>query len=477
MPISINGSLSYSIYEDSTMLFRKKINDLSLWKEKETTALLIDGARQVGKTTLIREFIKGFNRSIEIDFTKNAEALSLLLEIRNYEDFTNRLSIISPITLQSRDDVLFLDEIQYYYEARANRIKEDPTYKERYIDIITLAKEIADRGQFRLILSGSMLGTTLFSINLNPTGYLRKMTMYPMDFEEFLLASGIASGLIDEIKGYFHEKKPVPESLHEYLLSKFREYIFVGGFPKAVECYLQDKTLELTSDALSSIDLWYREDISKYSEVSDRLVILEMYDILASEITMKNKKFVKSHLDLPNFKNLDLKDRFLWLKAAGIAIPTYNVTNPVVPLKISQDNKIVKLFMGDVGLLTYRLFDNAAKRKLIQDAKGIDLGAIYENAVAELLTGHGYPPYFQSTKKRGEIDFIIESNLKVIPIEIKAHGPDKQDGEFSHPALTNLLIDHPEIKESWLFGHTNIRYETPKICLFPIYMIDFVARD
>lgn len=212
-----------------------------------------------------------------------------------------------------------------------------------------------------MILSGSLLGVSIFSVNLNPTGYLRKITMYPMDFEEFLLANNINQNVIDDVKKGFIDKKPISSSIHELFLDLFNKYIFIGGLPAAVQGYVDDKSIELTSNALDSIDDWYKGDIIKYANKEDRLIILEMYNLLASEITMKNRKFVKSHLDVPNFKNLNLKDRFLWLKNAGIAIPTYNVTNPVYPLKISEDSKIVKLFFSDVGLLTHHIFGKEEK--------------------------------------------------------------------------------------------------------------------
>lgn len=459
-----------------TMLYRKALPELIKWKEKENTCLLVKGARQVGKTKLIEEFIKGFRSYLEIDFTKNLEALSLLLEVRNYDDFINRLTLISGNKVLGKGDILFLDEIQYYYEIREDRIKADPEFRERYIDIITLSKDIAERGSFRMILSGSMLGVSVFNVNHNPTGYLKELTMYPMDFEEFALANGINQGLIDEAKEAFEKRVMVAESLNQLLLRRFNEYVFVGGYPAAVQGYVDDPSLDMTSSALGIIDDWYKADIIKYASREDRLVILEMYNLLPSEITMKNRKFVKSHLDVPNFKNIDLKDRFLWLKSSGIAIPTYNVSNPIYPLAISKDSKIVKLFMGDVGLLTHKLFDKEAKRRLIVDKTGFDLGAAYENAAAELLYGHGHDTYFHSNKKRGEIDFMIERNMEAIPIEIKSYSPDKKSGRFNHAALDNLLEAHQEIKQAWVFGINNFKQESSKVSNFPIYMIDFVRR-
>ncbi len=459
------------------MLYRKKIEDLKRWKENNSTALLVDGARQVGKTKLIEEFIKDeFNNFIEIDFTKNPTALGYLLEIKDYDDLISRLSLLSDTRLSGENDVLFLDEIQYYYEIRKKRIEEDPSFAYKYSDIITLSKEITNRHGFRLIMSGSMLGVSLFNINLNPTGYVTTLTLYPMDFEEFLIANKIDENIIKELKDCFNNKIPVSETLNEMMIKKFEEYTLLGGMPKAVDAYLEDKNFVNADLAVQEIDDWYRKDILKYTKKSDRLIILEMYDLLPSEISMKNKRFVKSHMDVSNFKNLNLDDRFLWLKKAGIAIPTYNVKNPKYPLLISKDHKTVKLFFNDVGLLTHYLFDSDAKMRLLINRDNVDFGSIYENVVAETLLTHGFNPFFYSNKKRGEVDFIIERNMAIIPIEIKSFKLKNNVKSYSHPALDNLLIAHEEIKESWVFGLTNIYQESDRIYQFPIYMVDFVSK-
>lgn len=455
------------------MLYRKNIEDFISWKEKENTALLVKGARQVGKSFLIDSFIKTkFNNYIEIDFSKNMEALNYLLEIRNYDEFISRLSLITNIELKDKDDVIFFDEIQYYYEVRNNRISQEPLFKTKYVDLITLSKEIVNKNKFRIIFSGSLLGNTLFNNDLNPTGYLKTITMYPLDFEEFVLGYGINKSILDEVKNCFIKKEAVASSINELLLNKFKEYALVGGMPKAVEGYINDKSFNLTSSILENIIYWYKDDITKYTKKEDRLVVLEIFNILASEISMKNKKFIKSHLDVSNFKNLDLKDRFLWLSNAGIAIPVYNVTNPKYPLKISIDNKIVKLFSNDVGLLSHQIFKSDDLNKVLVDNK-IDLGSIYENAACQLLVANNYTPFYHSTKKGGEIDFIIEKNMNIYPIEIKSGLPNK-NGIYLHPALNNLIEKHPEINSAGVFGISNIKKENERIMMYPIYMISFL---
>lgn len=458
------------------MLYRKAYEDLLSWKNNKTTALLIDGARQVGKTFLIRQFGKeNFRRVKEINFSENLRANNLLLEVKDYEDFLARLSLLIDEPLEE-GDLLFFDEIQFYYEQRKKRIDQEPSFEAKYVDILTLSKTIADKGKWRLILSGSLLGTTLFNVRLNPMGYLDTITMYPLDFEEFLLANNISKSLISELEECFKKNIPVDDYLHLEMMEKWREFILVGGMPKVVSSFINNKDYEEVSYLQNDIISWYKRDIMKYAAVEDRLIINEIYEKLPSEISQKNKKFVKSHMDdLPNFKNLDVKDRFLWLQNAGIAIPVYNVSNPVYPLKTSQDYKLVKLFANDVGLFTATICENDDKGKLLSLESDFDFGAIYENAVAQLLLAHGYKPYFHSLKKEGEIDFIISEDFNVLPLEIKSGSPNKK-GLYEHKALDKLLSRQQKISKAYLFGNVNVKTENQNIYYYPIYMVDFLRK-
>lgn len=457
-------------------IHRNAEEKLRSWKEGSKNALLIKGARQVGKTYLIREFAnKEFEHSFEINFASDARANALLLEATDYDDFLARISLLINNPLP-KGSLLFLDEIQFYYEKREQRIKVDPNYENSHVDILTLAKSFAEKGEFRLIMSGSLLGTFLFNARLNPMGYLDEFEMHPLDFGEFLMAGGISERILEEINEAFKRQTPLEQSLHEELLKRFKEYLIVGGMPQVVDSYLTKGGFSEVGALQDYIIDWYKRDIIKYAAPEDRPVIAAIYDQLGTELSKQNRKFVKSHLDtLPNFKNLDVSDRFLWLAKAGITIPVYNVTNPVYPLKKSQDSKLVKLFANDTGLLLEMLYEGEEKAELLRRSPELDFGAVYENAAASLLTAHGHRPYFHSLKKNGEVDFIIQGNFGVLPIEIKSGDPNR-NGNYAHNALNHLLNNHPEIENAFLFGQTNIRRENERITYFPIYMLDCLRK-
>ena len=452
------------------MFFRKAVSSLDEWMSSPKKALMVVGARQVGKTTLIETFCQErFSHVAKVNFANTPSAVGILLEAENLRDFETRLSLLPNVNLGGAGSVLFFDELQEYYVAREKRIQADPNFALAHVDILTLAKEIAIEREYRLILSGSMLGATLFTVNLTPTGFVDILHMYPMDFEEFLLASGVSGQLIDTLKERFGSGNPLDKGVNDAIAAKYREYLVVGGMPEAVSAYFGGGGLAAVRKAHQGIDAWYRADIAKYARVEDRLVISEMYDRLPSEIASKNRKFVKSHLETPDFKNLDLKDRYLWLSAAGIALPVHNVTNPAFPLKLSEDSKLVKLFASDVGLLSSALLDDEGKRSIMLQTTKADLGAIYENAVAQELFAHGRKCYYHSLKKEGEIDFMIEKGGCVIPIEVKS-GKGGEAQVYSHPSLNKLLSRHSEIDEAYVFGDTNLFSEGDRIKNRPLYM-------
>ena len=457
------------------MLQRKVTSQLERWKRSSNNALLVYGARQVGKTTAIRDFCSSaFHKTAEINFSFDAHATSLFLEVKNLKDFEATLALLLGYDPQE-GDVVFFDEIQVYYEARQRAIAANPEFANRSTDLLTLAKPIAEQGKYRLILSGSLLGVTVFGINLNPTGFVDEITMYPMDFEEFLWADKVPETFISQAKSCFEQFAPMGEELNGFFLAEYRKYTVVGGLPEAVRRYVETKSLADASLAQQSVLSWYRKDIIKYAPAGSRLIILEMFQILPSEVNAKNKKFVKSHMDVPNFKNLDLKDRFLWLSSAGIALPVYNVDNPVSPLRSSVNCKTVKLFSNDVGLLVNQLFEGELQDSLLLPSSGFDFGAVYENAAATQLLCHGFLPYYHSNKKGGEIDFLIEKDLQVLPIEIKSGKPNER-GLYEHKALDHYLESNPG-KIGYVFGNTNVFSERPNIRNYPIYMLEFLSKS
>ena len=408
---------------------KRKITDrLIEWKKEDKKALLIYGARQVGKTYIIEEFIKdNFDNVIKIDFAQNPSAIPHFINLKNKEEFYINVSLYGNISLDN--SVIFFDEIQELYNS--NKKEEYTT------DLISIIKSLVIDNRVRIILSGSMLGVTLNNIHFNPMGYLDAIKMYPLDFEEYLLAKNIAPSLIDELKSCFEKKEKVPNQIHEKMLSLFNEYIVIGGMPEVVKRYIETSDISLVSNIQQTIINYYKSDITKYTPIKDRLLISEAYSLIPSELNSKNKRFIKTHIEYNSIKNIEMLEKYLWLKASGIALPVYNVTNPISPLKISEQRKTLKLFQ-------------------------------YENVIAQELNSHGYEElHYYNSKKNGEVDFILENKTKVIPIEIKS-GKTNTQGYFDHKAL-NHLISKYKYDNVYILSNENIKKED-NISYLPIYM-------
>ncbi len=439
---------------------KRKITDrLIEWKKEDKKALLIYGARQVGKTYIIEEFIKdNFDNVIKIDFAQNPSAIPHFINLKNKEEFYINVSLYGNINLDN--SVVFFDEIQELYNS--NKKEEYTT------DLISIIKSLVIDNRVRIILSGSMLGVTLNNIHFNPMGYLDAIKMYPLDFEEYLLAKNIAPSLIDELKSCFEKKEKVPNQIHEKMLSLFNEYIVIGGMPEVVKRYIETSDISLVSNIQQTIINYYKSDITKYTPMKDRLLISEAYSLIPSELNSKNKRFIKTHIEYNSIKNIEMLEKYLWLKASGIALPVYNVTNPISPLKISEQRKTLKLFSSDIGLLNNQLLNVVEKVNFMKGNTTINYGAQYENVIAQELNSHGYEElHYYNSKKNGEVDFILENKTKVIPIEIKS-GKTNTQGYFDHKAL-NHLISKYKYDNVYILSSENIKKED-NITYLPIYM-------
>ena len=340
-------------------------------------------------------------------------------------------------------------------------------------------KSLVEKGEYRFILSGSLLGAVLRDINLNPTGYMDEYKMYPLDFEEFLWAKGVGEIAINHVKECFRDKESVDPEIHKLMLKYFREYVLVGGMPEAVKAYVNSNNLFLVSEAQNQIIKKYKADIVSYvSDESLKLRIRDVFTSIPSQLSSKNSRFVSSQvLDKAYLKHNKIEDEFLWLTAAGVAISTYHVNEPVLPLALSIERKTLKLFSNDVGLLVSQLVDTGVREKLLNNEKEINYGAPYENAVAQELISHGFDEelYYYNSKKHGEVDFLITFNNEVLPIEIKS-GKRIEDQIYDHTALNNLLklYNYPV---AYVFGETNVIKENNQIYQLPIYMIDFIKKE
>lgn len=458
------------------MLNRKIEKYFDAWLKQRNTALLIKGARQVGKTYSINKFIdSNFKHKIVIDFAQRMDLVDAFAQIKNYEQLLIRLSAIDGPNLVPKETVIFFDEIQVLYKRREELAKKN-MLDEASQDLITAIKPLVIEGSYRYILSGSLLGVTLNNVVLNPTGYLDIKQMYPLDFEEYLLAKRVGENVIDYLRKCFLEKESVDEEIHKIILNHFKEYVLIGGMPQAVSDFINTKNVYTVEQTQTQIIDQYTIDITKYiDEEVKKLRVREIYKAIPSELNSKNKRFMSSHiLTKSELNRLNLIDEYLWLTNAGIAIPVFNVSAIESPLAISVERKTLKLFINDIGLLDTMLLATGIRERILNNDKVINYGAPYENVCAQELLAHGFNEklYYYNSKKHGEIDFVIEYNNEVLPIEIKSGKADEAN-VYNHLALNNALRIY-DIKEAYVFGETNYFKENDRIHQFPIYMISFI---
>ena len=433
------------------MIERKVEQRLERFRQ-EDKALLITGARQVGKTFIIREFGKqAYQSFIEINFLEDKTAASLFENARDSRDLLLRLSAIADKPLIPGQTLIFFDEVQ-----------ECP-------EIVTAIKFLVEEGSYRYILSGSLLGVDLKDIRSVPVGYMDIVQMYPLDFEEFALANRVSPNVIDALREAFEEKRPVDAVVHERMMALFRLYLVVGGMPAAVMKYLETNNLRDVIGEQQAIIALYKKDIARY-DPEEKLYLEDIFDLIPSELNSQNKRFILKNLN-ENFKFSRYSNSFLWLKDAGVALPTFCVAEPTVPLRLSKSSNLFKLFLSDVGLLASMYMDHI-QVKILNGEKSINFGAVYENAAAQELKAHGFDLYYFNSKKQGELDFLIERNGHVLPIEIKS-GKDYT----KHAALSNVLANEDyDIPEAYVFQNDNVS-QTGKITYYPIYMLMFVEKQ
>jgi len=427
----------------------KRIEDF--YRNHPQKAMMIIGARQVGKSYIIEDYAKKHYESvIKVDLIENPDYVSMFSKAKSAEDVLLRLSAVFGDQMIPGKTMIFFDEVQ---ECR---------------ELITQIKYLVQDGTYDYILSGSLLGTVFKDIISVPVGYMDIVEMYPLDFEEFAAANGVRNKVIDALRNCFDKKEPVDAFLHDRMMSLFELYLIVGGMPAAVSIYLDTKNLRKVADEQNAIIRLYRRDISKYDE-NDRLYLNEIFDLIPSELNAKNKRFILKSLN-EHARFDKYYDSFLWLKNAGVALPANVVDEPKVPLLLSKNQNLFKLFSNDVGLLTAQ-YGNEIQLKILQHETTMNFGAIYENVAAEELAAHGYTIYYYNSKKFGEIDFVIEDDGKVILVEIKS-GKDY----YRHNAMDHVLNHEPyAIKGGYVFCNGNIECDG-KVTYYPIYMLMFLQK-
>lgn len=439
------------------MLYRKFIKRIEEYLSSDSKRMmLIDGARQIGKSYIIRWVCQQkFANYIEINMEEDKLGNRIFAEARTTKDFYMALSIVAGDKMKEKSNtVVFIDEIQAYDH------------------LLTLVKFLMQENRFTYIASGSLLGVTLKNTTSIPIGSLDIHHMYPMDFEEFLIANGVGQIAIDAMKESFMQQKSLPDAMHNKMMDLFKKYLLVGGLPKAVETFVESRNiLEFRSIQKEVHDL-YGLDASKYeNENNKRLKIRRIFDMIPSSLENKKKRVVIKEIENKEWKRADnYSDEFEYLIASGITLEVKAVSTPTYPLVENSGKNLLKLYLNDVGILSGIFYRNNIQA-IMSDIKSINLGSIYETVVAQELKAHGYDLFYYDNKKNGEVDFLIDDadNLSNIPIEVKSG----KDYTIHHALNRFLTNDEYNIKRGYVLSNEQNVYTKDGITYIPIYYVMF----
>lgn len=433
------------------MLYRKAYDKLLDWKKQNNKkALCVFGARQVGKTTIIREFGKSqYENFVEINFILDSQAKMI------FDGSFDADTIISNLTAYVRKPMIPGKTLVLFDE-----VQECPNVR-------TAIKFLVEDGRFDYIESGSLLGVKHRNIRSYPVGFEEIYQMYPMDFEEYLLANGVQPSTIKGLYDSFRTGKPVSGAVHEIMIKLFRSYAVVGGMPQVVQTYVDTHDIGLVIENQRSILDQYRLDISQYAEGSDKIKIKAIFDSIPSQLNDKNRRFFLNRID-ENGRQNRYANSFMWLSDAGVALPCYNVTHPQPPLQLNEKHSLFKLFMNDTGLLCAACMENIQFAILNGDFS-INMGSILENIMATQIKSNGFVLNYFDSKKYGEIDFVVQSGTHIKLVEVKS-GTDYK----KHTALNNLRrVQEWNFEESYVFCRDNVQTEDG-VKYMPWYMVMFL---
>ncbi len=417
--------------------------------------LLVNGARQIGKSYLIRYVGKKlFKRFVEINLKSDQEGARIFASTRSKEDFYLQLGAIAGRNLgNSRDTLIFLDEIQSYPH------------------LMTLLKFLNEDGKYRYIASGSQLGVALSQTLSVPMGSVAIQQMYPLDFEEFLWAIGCGKEAIAAMRQSFFAKESLNDSMHNFMLRQFKIYLLVGGMPEAINKFLENRNMAQVRGIQRDIHALYKIDASQYDD-ERKLVIRKIYDLIPSNMENKKKRVVVKNIeDSKSHKQFsDYAEEFEYLTNSGVALAVQAISNPTFPLIESENKNLLKLYLNDVGLLTSILYGTNVNA-VLNDEHSVNLGAVYESVVAQELHAHGFSLHYYDNKQRGEVDYLIDDykKLSVLPVEVKS-GKDY----VVHSALDRFLaMPEYRIGEAVVLSNEQRVYSDGGVTYMPIYYCMF----
>lgn len=443
------------------MLYRKitkKIEDYLT--SNSDRMMLVDGARQIGKSYIIRWIGRGmFSNYIEINMEEDKLGDRIFAEAKTTKDFYMALSVVAGEKMKDKSNTLvFIDEIQAYDH------------------LLTLVKFLMREGRFTYIASGSLLGVTLRQIQSLPIGSLELVHMYPLDFEEFLYANGVGEVAVGEMRKCFENNQALSDVMHNKIMDLFKKYLLVGGLPRAVEIFVKNRNVDRFRSVQKETHNLYGVDASKYEEQHNkRLKIRRVFDMIPSNLENKKKRVVVKDIEDKTWKRSDdYLDEFDYLISAGIALDVKAISTPTYPLSENCGKNLLKLYLNDVGILSGLFYRNNISA-IMSDERSINLGSVYETVVAQELKAHGYNLYYYDNKKNGEVDYLIDDvdNLSNIPIEVKS-GKDYT----VHSALNKFLTnDEYNVKRAYVLSNEQKVYTKKGITYIPIYYVMFFQNE
>ena len=439
------------------IMFYRKIETELYEYYNDTTAkiIVINGARQIGKSYIIRKTASSFFKNyIEINLKSDFEGEQIFKSIKKTKDFYLQLSALYGEKLNNNTDtIIFLDEIQVYPH------------------LLTMLKDLKHENKYRYIASGSLLGITLKHTFI-PMGSINEIKMYPMDFEEFLYANKVGKDVIEYLKECFESLTTVTESIHKTILEKFKEYLICGGLPDSVkEMVIKNNVLKVRENQSLTYN-YYKDDASQYDQ-EHLLKIRRIYELMPSYMENKVKRIKFKQIENIDDSNLlKYKDEFDYLVNSGCALGVKAISDPRFPLIESNSKNLIKLYFNDVGILTNILYKNNISAILNND-KAINLGSVYETAVANELIAHGHELFYFDSKKVGEVDFLINdyNNLSILPIEIKSG-----KNNYEYRAIPKLVDKNGNYKlnKGYIFTNNNTCKSENDLYTFPIYLVMFI---